>query len=58
MKVKVGSHLYDSEYEPIMVILSDKDKENISKMTQNSCKYICAPADMEEGELKKWIRRE
>ena len=32
MKVKIGDKIYDSEQEPIMVILNDADKNNIKNM--------------------------
>jgi predicted house-cleaning noncanonical NTP pyrophosphatase (MazG superfamily) len=30
MQIKIGDKIYNSKEEPIMVILSDKDKENIA----------------------------
>jgi len=52
MKVKIGSKIYDSEETPIMVILSDTDKENILNMHTDKQKYACFPEDsfnMEEA---------
>ena len=43
MKVKIGTHIFDSENEPIMVILSDKDKQNIRDMSPTDTKYACFP---------------
>ena len=34
MKVKVDNKMYDSTNSPIMVILEDRDKENIANMGQ------------------------
>jgi len=39
MKVKVGEVVYDSESLPIMVILTEKDKENIANMHEDATKY-------------------
>jgi hypothetical protein len=47
MKVKVGNKIYDGEDEPVMVILSDEDKKNISKMLPDAYKY-CSYPDAEE----------
>ena len=43
MKVKIGNKVYDAENQPIMVILSDKDKENIANMDENATKYCAYP---------------
>lgn len=48
MKVKVGNKIYDGDKEPVMVILTPKDRENISQMSafnQHYCQY---------PDLKKW----
>ena len=45
MKVKIGNRIIDAEDEPIMVILSDKDKCNIANMDPESDKYCCVPDD-------------
>lgn len=43
MKVKVGDTIYDGDKEPVMVILSDTDKDNIAKMDSDNTKYCCFP---------------
>lgn len=43
MKVKINDTIYNSEEQPIMVILSSKDKENISKMPTDNGKYCGFP---------------
>jgi hypothetical protein len=45
MKVKIGDKLYDSSIEPIMVILTDYEKELISHMTFDDVK-ICVYPDI------------
>ena len=43
MKVKIGEVIYDSAAEPVMVILSAPDKENISNMPPDASKYASFP---------------
>lgn len=47
MKVKISNIIADSDHEPVMVILSKQDKENISHMHPDSSKY-CSYPDKEE----------
>ncbi len=56
MKVKVGNKIYDSNEEPIMIILDDIDKENISKMQKDKYKFISYPSKMKVDEVKNWIK--
>lgn len=39
MKVKIGNKTYTTKDGPIMVILADKDKENIASMRPKDTKY-------------------
>ena len=48
MKVKVGNKIYDSEKEPVMVILNERDKEHISNLGNNT-KYCNYP------DLECWV---
>ncbi len=52
MKVKISNVIADSDHEPIMVILTKQDKENISRMHPDSSKYCVYPDD------KKWIEND
>lgn len=52
MKVKVGEVIYDEEEQPIMVVLTDKDKENIANMAPGCTKYCAYP---DEGYAPKWV---
>lgn len=56
MKVKVGNKIYDSNEEPIMIILDDVDKENISNMQKDKYKFISYPSNMKVDEVKSWIK--
>ena len=39
MKIKVGDKEYDAKDQPIMVILTEKDKQNIANMRPEATKY-------------------
>lgn len=43
MIVKIGNKCYDSNQEPIMVILSNDDKELIGSMAPDAFKYCSYP---------------
>lgn len=43
MRVKIGDTIYDSEKEPLMVILSNADKKNIGNMVSEASRYACFP---------------
>lgn len=61
MKVKISNIVADSDHEPVMVILSEQDKENISNMHPDSSKY-CVYPDKEEWtkddhkKIKDWMK--
>jgi len=55
MKVKVGDKIYDSAKEPIMVILTTHDKENIRKMPVEATKYCMYPDHHTFEEIYKWM---
>ena len=55
MKVKIGNKIYDSSEEPIMIILSDDDKFNISHMRKEDTKYLSYPDKMSIEKAKKFM---
>jgi len=55
MKVKIGNTIYDSEEEPIMVILSQKDKENIKNMAPYCTKYCSYPIPTDREYIEKFM---
>ena len=56
MKVKIGETIYDSETEPVMVILSDFDKNNISHMATDATKYASFPDGFGSAdEMRAWM---
>lgn len=61
MKVKVGDKIYDGNNEPIMVILSKGEKEQIAKMHPNATKYCVYPnipefAKDKHKKIKAWMK--
>ena len=54
MKVKIGNKIFNPEEEPIMIILNDKDKENIKNMKVTATKYICFPKSTSIEEINKF----
>ncbi len=61
MKIKVGDKVYDGEKEPVMIILSERDKDNITSMDEYNTKYCCYPETEEWtkddfAKIKKWMK--
>ena len=59
MKVQISDCIYDSEEEPIMIILNAKDKENIANMDPKATKF-CSYPDNEEwsvNNIKEWMHK-
>jgi len=52
MKVKIGDKIYDTNQEPIMLMLNDVDKENISNMGESNTKYCAFPESMDSDSVK------
>ena len=58
MKVKVFDIVYDSEVQPVMVILNDNDKENIKHMLPEATKYCGYPSGSDPEEIRQWMKTE
>ncbi len=58
MKVKIGSATYDSNETPIMLILDDIDKQNISNMHLDKYKFVSFPEGMDIFKVRKWMKDE
>ena len=56
MKVKIGNTVYDSNVEPIMIVLSDIEKNNISQMLEECHKYCSAPDSLSEDEMREFMK--
>ena len=61
MKVKIGNKIYDGEKEPVMIILSPKEKQEIANMPKSATKY-CSYPDTDEwkgnnyAKINAWMR--
>ncbi len=60
MKVKVGDKIYDGENEPVMVILSEGEKEQIANMSPDATTYCIYPFTKEwtannHEKIKEWM---
>ena len=55
MHVKIGEKIHDASKEPIMLILSKIDKDNIKNMTEESARYCCFPDSLSEDEVLKFM---
>ena len=56
MKVKIGNNVYDSNEEPVMVILSPGEKDQITNMHPDCTKYCVYPDPWTSEEIKKWMK--
>jgi len=55
MKVKIGDKIYDCEDQPIMLILSDADKYNLSNMGEQT-KYCAYSENVSEEEIIEFMK--
>ena len=55
MKVKVGDKIYTSEDQPIMVILTELDKRNITNMKPGDLLYSETPDGKSADEVLGWM---
>jgi len=55
MKVKIGDTIYDSTKVPIMLILEEKDREYLSRITPEAYKYCLYPSTMETIDVDKFM---
>lgn len=56
MKVKIGNKIYDSREQPIMVILEDYNKKDISNMDKEAYKYCEFPDDISEIDIREFMK--
>ncbi len=55
MRVKVGDKIYSGKEQPVMVILSETDKRNISLMPVGANRYCEYPDDSDLNEVEWWM---
>ena len=53
MKVVIDGKTYDGEKVPILLILSDDDKENLANMSETCSRYLCYPEGMAEEDANE-----
>ena len=56
MKVKIGDKIYDSNEEPVMIILSEDDKKNIGNMVPQATKYCSFPDTCDIEKIKEFMK--
>ncbi len=57
MKVKIGEITIDAEDQPVMIILSDRDKINIASMPPDKARYCGYPLDRySEKEIEEFMK--
>ena len=54
MKVKIGDKVFDSNDQPIMIILSSKDKELISDM-EGQTKFCSYPENYKTADIIEFM---
>ena len=58
MRIKVGDTIYDAGEEPVMVILSETDKQNIANMLPEATKYCGYPEGTDRDFIREWMKIE
>lgn len=56
MKIKIGNKIYTSKDQPIMIILSDWDKQNISNMLPECTKYCEFDDNLSQGQVEEFMK--
>lgn len=61
MKIKIGNKVYDGEKEPVMIILSNGEKEQIQNMHSDCTKYCVYPnsdywKENDFEKIKQWMK--
>lgn len=55
MKIKIGNKIHSGDDEPIMVILTERDKANIYTMNSNNSKYCVHPDGMPKEKVAEFM---
>lgn len=56
MKVKIGNKIYNSQDQPIMIILEDYNKKDISNMAEYAHKYCEFSDNITEEEAREFMK--
>lgn len=55
MKVRVGGIIFDSESQPIMIVLEPHEKEDIKNMADSDTKYCAFPEEYAEETIRQFM---
>ena len=60
MKVKIGDKVYDANKEPVMIICSHQERQQMASMPEDNTKYCQYPDEKQWAEndyaaIKKWM---
>ncbi len=55
MKVKIGDTVYDSSQEPILLILTPRERLDIISMPSGVDKYVFSPEGSDMRLIQQWI---
>lgn len=57
MRVVIGGKVYDSDINPLMIVMSDFEKKLIREMDKDNYKLCCFPdtSNWTEGAMDKWL---
>lgn len=55
MKVKIGNIIHDANNEPVMLILSDADKKNISSMLPEAELFCVYPDTLSQAQIEHFM---
>lgn len=58
MKVKLNNIIYDSEKQPIVLVLSQEEKELIGNMSSEDFKFCSFPEDMTIEKVQEFMKME
>jgi len=58
MKIKAAGFLFDSDREPLMIVLTPQDKERIKAMGDDQNEYIIFPKHMTREQVQVWANSE
>lgn len=55
MKVKIKDQVFDSDQEPIMIVLEGDEKQLISSMSEEDKRFCVYPDTMSEEDIVKFM---
>ena len=55
MRIKVRNRVYSGDIEPVMIIISEGEREQIANMAPGATKYCVYPDTWSVEDIKKWM---